>query len=293
MLFEDNFKGSKRTPSMGVMVVQKDGVKGMFFILEKMGVFTFFKCVSIVLCITALQAQTQNLKSKTNPKSLTSPPSSFEKSKPSSQNYSSSVGKAQNQAGKDKDTKSNGLDGLAGANWGDAFGKVHTYLKNLAAADFDEKKVEKIEIINIIQNQYILIKRNDIIYSYNFYKTPFTVARLDAPNLVEDEYNKNVEGKLFHVQLRLPSMETELIQQKISDKYGKVQVSYIDDKGQGYIVWKLNKGFIYLWCESYSGKSFSRRMDYISNQFSEQIAKEYKDYFIAKEKYVIQKAKVN
>ena len=186
------------------------------------------------------------------------------------------------------------LDGLAGAGWGDAFSKVKSYLKDLTKVEATtDKNIEKVEILNMIKNEYILIKRNDISYTYNFYKTPFNVARLSNINLQKNEYEENEEGKLYHVQLRLPLVETELISKRIVQKYGESLSNNINTKGQGFKVWELKGGYIYLWCEAYDGKAFSRRMDYISSQFREKISKEYKDYFDAKEKYMIEKARVN
>ena len=202
---------------------------------------------------------------------------------------------AQNKEQKQPDSLSQksdaSLEGFAGIDWGTKFSKLREELKDLTSSE-DAK--EQVEVLNLERNKFILIRHNNIIYRYTFYKTPYAVARLKNEGLEFKDYDEEEEGKFFHVQLRIPPMEAKLMKVKLEEKYGKHQgLNNVDEKGFGAFVWQLEGGFIFLWYEGYAGKSFARRVDYLSTQHAKKVAEEYKDYFNAQEKLILQKIKLN
>ncbi len=180
------------------------------------------------------------------------------------------------------------LKGLGDVSWNTEFSQAREKFKNLSAA---ESEAEKTEILNIVKNEFIMVRRNDIIYRYSFYKTPYATAILTNPDLKKDEYETQ-EAKLFHVQIQTPLVDTGLVEKKLIEKYGPFDKSTGKQKGSGAGVWLLDGGMIYLWYESYNGRRFTRRIDYTSSELLASIQKEYKDYFDAKEKLLLQKAKL-
>ena len=183
------------------------------------------------------------------------------------------------------------LSGFANINWGTKFNDVREEFRDLASSEDAE---EKTEILNLKRNEFILVRHNDTIYRYTFYKTPYAVALLKDKELEAKKYDEEEEGEFFHVQLRFPPVEAALMKAKIEEKYGKHQgASSIDKKGFGALIWQLEGGFIFLWYEGYGGRSFVRRVDYLSAQHAKKVAEEYKDYFTAQEKLILQKIKLD
>ena len=196
--------------------------------------------------------------------------------------------KSQEQANSESQKSDVSLKGFADIDWGTKFSKLREELKDLASS---EDANEKTEVLNLVRNQFILVRHNDTIYRYTFYKTPYAVARLKDKELVLKEYDEEEEGEFFHVQLRFPPIEAALMKKKLEEKYGSHQGSNLDEKGFGAVVWQLDGGFIFLWHEGYADKSFVRRVDYLSAQHAKKVAKEYEDYFTAKEKLILQNLK--
>ncbi len=196
---------------------------------------------------------------------------------------------AQENKATDKAISGKKLTGFISNEWGTTFSTLRKELKNLSTA---ENTDEKVEILNIVRNKLVLVRRSDIIYRYSFYKTPYAVRRLEVEELKESEYDEKVEGELFCVQVQIPVIETELVREKLTKKYGKSQASSKDDTGFGVDIWELDGGTIFLWYESQGKKSFSRRIDYLSSKHSQKITKEQIHYFDANQKLLLRKSKL-
>ncbi len=174
--------------------------------------------------------------------------------------------------------------GLGDVTWGIAFEDARQKLVHLASA---EKSEEKVEIQNILHNRYIEVKRNDTVYRYNFYKTPYNVARLRNRELSREQHEQE-EALLFHVRLRTAFIRSELLKEKMEQIYGASSSSSVNDKGYGVNSWRTGRGMIFLWYEPYQGEAFTRTIDYMSVELTEKIMAEYRDFFDAEEKLLIQ-----
>lgn len=178
------------------------------------------------------------------------------------------------------------LPGFADTAWKASFSAVKTQLKNLATS---AQSTERVEILMEERNKYILVRRNEVLYRYNFYKTPLGVARLDNHEYSKEDY-ENAEAVLYHVKVMIPFIEAALIKQRLEAAYRKSTRSTVDEKTMmGADVWELRGGFIFQWYEPYRKKAFTRTIDYLSAEMSQQIMKEYEDYFDAREKLILQK----
>ncbi len=176
------------------------------------------------------------------------------------------------------------LTGFSDTNWMTPFSDIKDKFKTLSTSNLNN---EKIEILHMIRNQYILIKRNNIQYRYNFYKTPYEVIKINNHEISFDEYDQT-EAVLYQVRIILPFISAELLEQKIEASFGKKTKSTVDPKTlRGADIWDLEGGYIFLWYEPYNNKPFSRRIDFISKDLSTKILQESKDYFDSQEKQLL------
>ena len=190
------------------------------------------------------------------------------------------------------------LDGFADTDWGMEFDAVHKKLYNLATAaeeaatnDDDEEEpnmVERTEIVNIVRNRLILVRRNRVLYRYTFHKTPYVLAQIEKPELKAATYDSEVPGKLFHVQLQMQWLDAAIVQKKLAQRYGRSNASKLKVDGSGAYMWQLDGGNIYQWVEHYKGRNYTRRIDYVSTQFQQKIQREFLDYLQADEKAIAQ-----
>lgn len=176
------------------------------------------------------------------------------------------------------------LDGFSDTPWMTPFSQIKDKFKTLSIGNINN---EKIEILHMERNRYILIKRNNILYQYNFYKTPFEIIKINNHEITEDQYDQT-EAVLYQVRIILPFIEASLLEKKLESAYGKKTKSTVDPKTlKGADIWDLEGGFIFLWYEPYNNKAFSRRIDFISKELSKRILEESKDYFDSKEKSLL------
>ncbi|GIX41038.1 MAG: hypothetical protein KatS3mg129_0771 [Leptospiraceae bacterium] len=176
------------------------------------------------------------------------------------------------------------LNGFSDTPWMTPFSQIKDKFKTLAATNLNN---EKIEILHMERNKYILIKRNNIIYRYNFYKTPFEVIKIKNHDITYDQYDQT-EAVLYQVRIILPFIEAKLLEEKLQNAYGKKTKSTVDPKTlRGADIWDLEGGYIFLWYEPYNNKAFARRIDFISKELSQKILEESKDYFDSKEKQLL------
>ncbi|MCS7205151.1 MAG: hypothetical protein NZ853_05600 [Leptospiraceae bacterium] len=176
------------------------------------------------------------------------------------------------------------LYGFAETPWNSAYSQVYDGFKTLATSNLTN---ERIEIVAAQKDQFILIKRNNILYRYNFYKTPYEVAKLRNQNLTQEDHNL-IEGVLFQVKVLFPFIEANQVVEKIEAQYGKKTKSTVDPKTlRGVDIWDLPGGVIFVWYEPYNNKPYTRKIDYISKEISQRILEETKDYFDSKEKELL------
>ncbi len=177
------------------------------------------------------------------------------------------------------------LNGFADAQWGATYTEVRTRLKNLATS---ATSIERVEILNEVRNEFILVRRNDVLYRYNFYRTPYNVALLQNHQLTEEEHDQ-VEARLFHVKVSTVFLPSTLVKERLIAIYGRPTRSTVNDEMQGADIYEPDGGLVFQWYEPLHKKPFTRTVDYLSQDVAQEIMAEYADYFDAKEKLILQK----
>lgn len=177
------------------------------------------------------------------------------------------------------------LNGFADTPWGSTYTEVRTRLKNLATS---ATAIERVEILNEERNKFILVRRNEVLYRYSFYKTPYNVSLLQNHNLTTEEHDE-IEARLYHVKVSTPFIFSKFVKDKLTVIYGLNARSTVDEKLKGADIWEPAGGLIFQWYEPYRGKAFTRTVDYLSLDLAKEIMTEYADYFDAREKLILQK----
>lgn len=183
----------------------------------------------------------------------------------------------------------NSLSGFGGIAWKTGFTSVKEHLKNLSLS---ENSDEKVEILNVVANNYILVKRNDIFYRYNFYKTPIEIERINNHNISLEEYDQK-ESLLYHVKVSTSLLDALMVKKKLESIFGAPTKSLINKDMTGAEVWELNGGFVFQWQEPLKKKGYTRSIDYLGQEITQEIMKEYEDFFDARELYILKKLQLN
>ncbi|MCB1167249.1 MAG: hypothetical protein KDK37_02755 [Leptospiraceae bacterium] len=188
------------------------------------------------------------------------------------------------------DAGSSELNGFADTPWMTDYSAVKKRFQDLATA---ANTPERIEIVMAVEDHYILVRRNDVLYRYNFYKSPITVARLNNHELTEADYD-SMEGKLYHVRVILPFIQSKWIGERLEKAYGQKTRSTVDEKTmRGADIWEKPGGFIFQWFEPYHKVAYSRTIDYMSADMVKKIMQENEKYFDAEERELLRKLIVN
>lgn len=183
------------------------------------------------------------------------------------------------------ETTSGTLNGFAGIGWKSDFTSVRNHLKNLSQSPDAE---EKVEILNVVRNRSILVRRNGVLYRYSFYKTPLNIERINNHSLSEEDYDQK-EALLFHVRVTMPLIEAGRVKEKLEQSFGRASRTTVRKDQMGVTVWELTGGMIFQWHEAYRRMAFTRNVDYMSREMVETIMKEYEQYFDARERYILKK----
>ena len=178
------------------------------------------------------------------------------------------------------------LNGFAGLTWKTTYTAARTHLKNLAkSADAEER----VEILSEERNRHILVRRNDVLYRYSFYKTPLNIERIDNHRMTEEEHDQK-EALFYHVKVSMPLIPAERIAERLQKLYGRNTKSTVDKKKMmGADIWELEGGLLFQWTEPYRKIAFTRDLDYLSREMAAAIMKEYELYFDAQERYILKK----
>lgn len=178
------------------------------------------------------------------------------------------------------------LTGFAETPWMSNYSQVKDRFSSLSES---KASVDRIEILNAVRNQTILIRRNDVMYRYNFYKTPYEILKLTNHDLQKDEWQE-AEAVLFQVKIIQPFLEAAAVNKKIEDAYGpRTRSTVKPETKKGADIWELEGGFIFQWYEPLNGHPFTRTIDYINDEMARRILDERKEYFTAEETDLLQK----
>ncbi|PKL32874.1 MAG: hypothetical protein CVV45_10480 [Spirochaetae bacterium HGW-Spirochaetae-10] len=178
------------------------------------------------------------------------------------------------------------LAGFAETPWMSEYTQVKDRFSALSES---AASVDRIEILMAVRNQYILIKRNDVLYRYNFYKTPYEVLKLTNHDLQKEQWEE-AEAVLYQVKIIQPFIASDSISKKLEVAYGpRTRSTVKPETKRGADIWELEGGFIFQWYEPYNGRPYTRTIDYISDELARRILKEREEYFSAEELDLLRK----
>jgi len=181
------------------------------------------------------------------------------------------------------------LDGFAGVTWGAEFKRVKEHIRNLIRSADSQ---EKVEIISEERNKFILVKRNDVLYRYNFYKTPLSVERIKNHRTTLEEHDMK-EAVFYHIKVSMPLIAADMVKGRLEEKYGRAEKSTVDKKTlSGANIWNLAQGLIFQWSEPYKKKAFTRDIDYLSKELTKKIMDEYAKFFDARERRILKRLRL-
>ena len=88
----------------------------------------------------------------------------------------------------------------------------------------------------------------------------------------------------------MPFIDSSQVKDKLVKTHGPNTRTTVDQKKQdGALVWELDSGLIFQWYEPYHEQAFTRTIDFISTAMAQKIMGEYKTYFDAPERLLLQK----
>ena len=177
------------------------------------------------------------------------------------------------------------LTGFTGVAWETSFTEVKKHIKNLI---LNAEAGEKVEILMEKRNEYILVKRNDVLYRYNFYKTPIEIRRITEHGITREDWDEE-EAKLYHVKTTMPLIDSARVKERLIKVYGRNTKSTVNDQMVGADIYEAGPGLVFQWYEPYNKIPFTRNIDYLSLEMSKKIMKEYEMYFDARERYILKK----
>lgn len=178
------------------------------------------------------------------------------------------------------------LAGFAETPWMSSYSQVKDRFTTLSES---AASVDRIEVLMAVRNRYILIKRNDVLYRYNFYKTPYEVQKLTNHDLQKEQWEEE-EAVLYQVKIIQPFIAADAINKKLEAAYGPRTRSTVKPETlRGADIWELEGGFIFQWYEPYNKQPYTRTIDYISAELAARILKEREEYFTAQERDLLRK----
>ena len=193
---------------------------------------------------------------------------------------------------------SSSLTGFDGLQWGSSYKDAKERFRTLSASD---EVSEPVSIIADTPEREIRVKRNKLVYRYEFYEKPEILAnadnsqpegKSDAQNSENAEplakSNQKVKNKpiprLFMVESIFGYVPAEELYKKISEKYGPRNGGNLDEKtNRGYYIWNLNRGTIIQWIDPYKKKPFSRSIYYVSKEIIDEIHVDFPKFQYSKE----------
>ena len=192
----------------------------------------------------------------------------------------------------------NNLSGVHGIDWGTTYGELKEHFRSLTQSK-DAK--DPTYILQDIENEQILTKKNGIKYRYRFYIKPEIIAVKKEPvaestdgtddiNPAADDSSKtesNSNARFYFMETIFSYIPAADITKKIVDKYGNQTRSTVNKEFRGANIWELGTGYLIQWVEPYDEKPFTKSLYYISNEIMKEIKQDYEIYKYAPEMKIV------
>lgn len=131
--------------------------------------------------------------------------------------------------------QANNLNSFGDTPWGTSFQAVREKYESLAR---NPNTSENIQILNEVKNKLLIVKRNNVIYIYRFYKEPQEVSELKAKqNETQKQDHKALSG-LFSVGVVFSPVESNRARNTLKEKYGNPSREYLVENTFGVVMEK-------------------------------------------------------
>jgi len=172
------------------------------------------------------------------------------------------------------------IKGFAGITWGSKYSDVLNNYKTLAS---DPTVKDPVDIVKEIPNKRLIIRRNNILYQFEFYETEFKDKNLHNTNSNNNKVLQKTP-RFFFLESKFILVESNDLYKRLKSKYGKYTKNTVNKKtNRGAFIWDLPSGFIIQWIEPYEKQQFTRRIYYISKDIQRQIEKDLHQFRFSKE----------
>lgn len=126
--------------------------------------------------------------------------------------------------------QANNLNSFGDTPWGTSFQTVRDKFESLAR---NPESKENIQILNEIKNKLLVVKRNNVVYIYRFYKEPKEVTEVKG-NQQQTQDHKAASG-LFSVGVVFSPVESSRAKNTIKQKYGNPSREYLVENTFGVV----------------------------------------------------------
>jgi len=122
--------------------------------------------------------------------------------------------------------QSTNLNSFGDTPWGESFKSVRDKFESLAR---NPNTRENITILNEVKNKLLVIKRNNVIYIYRFYKEPKEVTEVKVSKDPEKKQDHKSVSGLFSVGVVFSPVESKRAKDTLLQKYGNPSREYLVD----------------------------------------------------------------
>ncbi len=146
------------------------------------------------------------------------------------------------------------------------------------------------KIVYTDDKRKVISKEGDIEYQYGFFFIDPAFSEQVSSNTPE-EAGTSAEASLFYVSIRFSYLAKDDVLKKIQDKYGAPSGEDLV-RNQGAIIWNSENTSIIMWVDSYEGKPFCKKINYISKEIAAKINEYQRKVFSAKEIEILKKLSI-
>ncbi len=131
--------------------------------------------------------------------------------------------------------QANNLNAFGDTPWGTPFQTVRDKFESLAR---NPNSTENIQILNEVKNKLLVVKRNNVMYIYRFYKEPKEVSEVKANQNKSQTQDHKAASGLFSVGVVFSPVESTRAKNTIKEKYGNPSREYLIENNFGIVLEK-------------------------------------------------------
>ncbi|MCX7997465.1 MAG: hypothetical protein N3A69_00750 [Leptospiraceae bacterium] len=131
--------------------------------------------------------------------------------------------------------QANNLNSFGDTPWGTPFQIVRDKYESLAR---NPNSKENIQILNEVKNKLLIVKRNNVMYIYRFYKEPKEVSEVKVSQGETQKQDHKAASGLFSVGVVFSPVESTRAKNTLKEKYGNPSREYLVENNFGVVLEK-------------------------------------------------------